>query len=59
MYAYEKRLKTMSYYTRSKSALDANMFTVMEDTVKEMIKVKENEEEKVDVCYKGCLTCSS
>ena len=37
MYAYGKQLKTMCYYTRSKSSMDANMFTIMEDTIKKMI----------------------
>lgn len=43
LYAWKKRLKTLSYYTRSKAAMDAVMFTVMEDTVKEKMKIKGKE----------------
>lgn len=56
LYAYSKQLKTMCYYTRSKSSLEANTFTVMEDTVGKLVK---NDKEKVDVCYKGCESCSA
>jgi ribonucleotide reductase alpha subunit len=66
MYAYEKQLKTICYYTRSKSSMDAIMFTIMEDTVGKMIKMNKNEENKnnedkennENICYKGCVSCS-
>jgi ribonucleoside-diphosphate reductase subunit M1 len=68
LYAYSKQLKTMSYYTRSKNSLDANTFTVMEDTVGKLANKKEpyvggerkeEEKEEEQVCYKGCVSCSA
>ena len=55
MYSFEKKLKTVAYYTRSKSSMDAVTFTIMEDKIKNTIKEKKEE----GVCYKGCETCSS
>lgn len=45
LYAWKKRLKTLSYYTRSKAAMDAVVFTIMEDTVKDKMKKKSAGEE--------------
>jgi ribonucleoside-diphosphate reductase alpha subunit len=58
LYSWKKGLKTLAYYTRSKSAMDSTMFTIMEDTVKDKFTKKEEKEEP-QVCYKGCETCSS
>jgi len=57
LYSWKKGLKTLAYYTRSKSAMDSTMFTIMEDTVKD--KLNKEEKEEPQVCYKGCDTCSS
>ena len=37
-YSFDKGLKTIAYYTRSKASMDAVMFTIMEDRVGEILK---------------------
>ena len=64
MYSFDKALKTISYYTRSKSSMDAVAFTIMEDKIGEIVKGTEApkltaKEELPIVCYKGCESCSS
>jgi ribonucleoside-diphosphate reductase subunit M1 len=69
LYSWKKGLKTLSYYTRGKSAMDSVMFTIMDDQVgikvalqnEETNKKEMNKEEEMakSVCYKGCLDCSS
>lgn len=57
MYGWEKKLKTISYYIRSDSALDNNMFSIQKDSVGEKMEASKKKEFKCDGDV--CTSCSS